>query len=803
MKYMIQFQFIFVTLILIAHSQIEYKSCINGTRKIIFEDKTSEDYPCIYCPIGEYTIYKNDNISCLLCQKGSSNYGKNIILNSFSEKKLSRYNYNSFSECDNREKNKLCPIWKINPLSIRIDVQENEMNSKSVLSFNQYYMDDGELIIKYINYNGGINKYFNIFINNILMLKDDSEHSIIKTKKFNIKKGDNLIRLEYIINNDLPSRPLIYDDKSYLEILEIQMLNSETSSLECEKFDSLEQLKISIHNNCDYYVDKCSENDFCTFRFYSENKSEYCNIIGETKYISYFLINNAICKELINQINEEAQCDHCSYGQYLSIDEGNKKSLCKYCNGRNYSNNIVNDEEICNGICKDSMQLNKILYLTIFEDPSQVLIDEITVNNIGYVEVNYEKFYIKNNTNIFIEIEDFNNNNIKTIELINPDENNSSSNYYIFNIPIPMGNYSIKIKGKNLKLIKIKIKGTNKGGNYECISKLNTDEDINCEDENEYYSPIKEKCIKCPIGSNINEYKQCIFIEQFIDNKFFLDNNLLINEFLLTQNEITLSSEEYKYFLNLNPAFPLIYYKDNNKNSYIIGKELYKIRLVKGIYYRGIILSYISKDENYNFTTNIFIKCNTKLEKIELNKNITKNNINYYYFTIQSNNTCPYCLDSEITYIEKGKCLYNKQFVNIKINDTSLCVIKPYDNITNSKLVNESSLLLNYNSNEIEDKLLIEAYEINEKIPINYEKAEDEINTFFQKNISCEYKRKSISDMGEGVSILIVIASVFLVCLIGIIIWKAFTISKNKKKIPERNESLTELTQEYNSYSEN
>ena len=141
--------------------------------------------------------------------------------------------------------------------------------------------------------------------------------------------------------------------------------------------------------------------------------------------------------------------------------------------------------------------------------------------------------------------------------------------------------------------------------------------------------------------------------------------------------------------------------------------------------------------------------------------------------------------------------------MNIKINDTSLCVIKPYDNITNSKLVNESSLLLNYNSNEIEDKLLIEAYEINEKIPINYEKAEDEINTFFQKNISCEYKRKSISDMGEGVSILIVIASVFLVCLIGIIIWKAFTISKNKKKIPERNESLTELTQEYNSYSEN
>ena len=797
--------FLFLLFLSLVHSEIELSSCENNTRKIKLENGTIETFPCIFCPVGQYThYYEEDNIcNCSQCDSGASSYGQNIILNTFSKKILSRYYYSAFSECNNKNNynNNLCPDWKINPLSLRVDFNENTIKSKSFFTVNPYFMNDGKLIIKYINYNGGIDKYFNIYINNNLVYKDDSEHSILKIKHFNINKGKNEIKFEYIIDSNLSSKKNIYDDNSYIEIMEIQMINIETSSLKCDKYDTLSQLKNSIHNNCEFYVDKCSYDDYCTFRFYSEQKSEFCNLTEGIQTIKFNKIEGAICEELISPPDKEVECEHCSYGQFLIKNEDNK-GKCQYCNENNYNNKIINDEESCDELCdleNENKLINKIFYIDSFGDPSQIIIEEINITSyLGYIEVKYEKFNEKENTNIFIEINNSEINDSKTIELINPEEEDNYDNTYKFNVPIEKGTYNITIKGKNLKLDKLSIKGSEKGGNYKCVDKINNEDEENCIKEDEHYSEIQEKCVKCLSGTINDTNKECIFINQFINNKLTLDNSLLNRKILSSSYKIT--SEGNDYFLNFNPAFPLIYFTDKNSNISIIGKELHRIKLVKGIYNRGIILSFISKDNDKKYISNVFIKCKTNnledKENVVLNNINVTDDINYYFFSIDTNDSCPYCLDSEVIFTEETECIHSLQLVSIKINDTSLCVIKAFDNTSISKLINDSNILLDYNSREIEDKLLISNYEINESIPIDYEKKNDEINTAFSKNVSCKYKRKSISEMGTGVILLIIIAGVMLLLIIGIIIWKIIDVSRNK--VPERlAPSLTELTEKF------
>ena len=795
--------FLFSIFLSLSHSEIEFGSCENNTRKITFENGTIYEFPCIICPIGQYTTYyeNEDNFNCSTCEPGTSNFGENIIINSFSTKILSRYYYTSFSECQDDENDNICPEWKINPLSLKVDYSKDIIKSKSIFTIKQYYMNEGELIIKYINYNGGINKYFNLYINNILIYKDDSDHSIIKTKTFPMNKGENIIKFEYIIDNNLSSKSIIYDDISYFEIFEIKMINAETSSLDCNRYDSLDILKETIHDNCDYYINKCSNDIYCTYRFYSENKSEYCNYLEGIETIIYNKIDEAVCTELIKPPNIEVECEHCTYGQKLFLHEENE-SKCIYCDEYYYNSKLINDEETCEGICdvEDNKLINKILYITSFDDPSQIINENIIIElDLGYLEVKYEKFNEKNDTNIFIEINDLNLNRTKTIELINPEEEYLYQNYYHFNIPIEKGNYSISIKGKNLKLKKISIKGSNEGGNYKCVDKLNTNAEKTCPKKDEYYSKINDACSKCLKGSIIDFNKQCIFIEQFINNKFYFDNYNLINNIFSASYNI--KEKENEYFLNINPAFPLIYLIDKNKATTIIGKELYQVKLVKGINNRGIILSFISNDNNEKYITNIFIKCKTNMEEEDnnliYNNMIKKDDINNFFFTLLSNESCPYCLVSEIDIIEETRCVHKHKTVNLTIKNESLCVIKSFDNSTNSKLINDDSILLDYNSSD--DQFLISNFKIDENIPINYEKDDDIIITsFYNLNISCKYKRTPISKMGTGIKILLIFAGVLLLFVLGIIIWKIIDVKRNN--IPKRlNESLTELSENFSS----
>ena len=128
--------FIISIYIIISHSETEFSSCIDGIRKILLEDGETKEHPCISCPENQYTTFDGNNetnpLTCSNCPLSTFNYGQDIIINSFSEKILSRYLYTSSQECNGEKNDELCPEWKINPLSLRVD-SIKDINSKSFL----------------------------------------------------------------------------------------------------------------------------------------------------------------------------------------------------------------------------------------------------------------------------------------------------------------------------------------------------------------------------------------------------------------------------------------------------------------------------------------------------------------------------------------------------------------------------------------------------------------------------------------------------------------------------------------------
>ena len=772
------------TFLILSKSEIKYSSCIDNKRSITLEDGTIKSFDCIECDIDKYTIYNEDKLKCIDCPEKSHNYGHNIIIDTFTDKVLSRYSPIFTINCDISDKN-LCPIWKKDLFSVKLDNINDNINSKSTLKLNQYYVNDGEFVIKYINYNGNFNRYLHIYINDVLVYKDDTKHSIVKTRKFKIKKGNNEIEIQYIIDKNL--------------------------ELECQKYDNINELKNSILNNCEYDVSKCNEEDFCTYRFFNQ-QSKGNNIQKGTQEIYYQLVENAKCEILTFPEKIEIQAEQCSYGQFRHLNESNQIIYkCASCNNNLYNDKLVNYEYKCEEECDiTNKNLKKINYINYFEDPSQYNGEINIIDMTGYIEVNYEKFNYREDSIIYFEINEIENNNNKTYQLINPDKETSISNgKYNFKMTLAKGKFNIQIKGKNLNLKEIKIINGEEGGNYKCEDKLNQEQEVKCQNE-EYYSSNKKICIECPEGFSYAENSKCILVNQIINNKFILDNSLLLNGKLLT-NQYEISKEnDINYYLFLNPTFPLIY-KINIDNSFeIIGNELDRIKLVRGINERGIILTYIHKDndeKNKNYTSFIYIKCDKSIseskETLELIKEETVDNNIYFYFSTKSSIVCPYCIESEIKYEKTdGKCIDNKELFNILIKDESECVIKPYDNSTSSQIIidKNSALLLFSNSANKEDKQLIEAYKIEEQVPIFYEKDEDSIINETTKYLPCsnttddrgDDNKDNDSSLETAYIVLIAIGGFFVIVLIGVIAW---AVLKPKKMVTEIN---TDDVQELN-----
>ena len=778
------FKFILLTIFILSKSEIEYGPCIDNKRIIKFEDGSTKTFDCIECQTNKYTTYKDNKLECVDCPQHSYNYGKNIVIDSFYKNIMTRYSPIFDNICSTDDKN-LCPKWENYIFSLKVENIKDNIDSKSILKWNQYYVDDGQFIIKYNNFNGGINKYLLIYINKILVYKDDKKDSKIKTKEFEINKGNNEIEIIYIVDKNLS--PKVQSDlESFLEIYEIQMTNAEKSSLECQKYDNINILKDSMINNCDYYINKCTENDYCTFRFFTE-KSEGSNLKFGTQFISYNKTEGGICNLLIEPPIIEIEAEQCSYGQFRKKENENANIYtCDHCPDNTYNDKIINYGFSCKELYDTTnKELKKIFYIKNFEDQTEYKVD-IGINEqdtIGYVEVNYEKFNLREDAIIFNEITNLNRNETKTYKVINPDiRTYKGDENFSFRIPFEKGEYNYHIKGKNMKLKEIKIINGEKGGNYKYTDKLIPEEEVIC-DPNNYYSPNEKQCTECHYGSFISENSKCTFAEQIISNKFILENSQFIINDLISNTKI-ITKDKIQYHLFLNPTYPLIYKKNEDETIQIIGNEFDKAKLIRGINDRGIILSFFHTDNNLNYTTYVYIKCKRpdSEEKFELIKEQEEGANKYYYFRIESNITCPYCLEKEIEEIQAGECTKeNKMLFNIIPKKTSVCVVKPYENSTSSNIIIKANdeMLLFFNSSNKEDQDLIDSYNITEEIPLFNEKEEDTIVFETQRYKHCEYKEKGEEGDGEGDGslgagyiALIAVGSLLVIGIIVVIIWR-------------------------------
>ena len=787
---------IYIFLFDIIHCQNQLSHCKNGTRIFISDKNETQTFSCVDCPEGEYTLYnENENkLKCEKCPKGSSNYKNDIIINNFlSDDLLAKYSFSSFCSIQNE----ICPEWTRNYFSIKVNYIK-KLSYKSSFILKQYFMNDGELIIKYINYNGDIDKVFNIYINGKLSFTDDSYNNVLKTKYLEVKKGENIFNFEYLVNEELTQlNENINIDEAFIEIFQISMKNAEISALNCEKYDLIEKLSDNILDNCEFDVSKCNVNtDYCTYRFYSEVKNDYCIKQFDSFYqeIEYKKINNAKCIELSNPSSQNLLCEHCSLGQY-SIFENSTKS-CGYCENEKYNSKEINDEIICDEICDGgNKDLSKIKYINNFDDPSNYESEIEIEQAIGYIIINYSRQNEKANTIFYIELDN------TTLKYIDPNEETSYNDYYSFSIPLVFGKHSINLKGSNLKLNKIIIKRAKEGGNYKCNDKVKIIEEKKCEEEDQYYSILEKKCLNCPLGTIIDKNKKCQIYNQFINDKYTFDNNIInLNIF---SDSYELDIQETKYYLNINPTSPLIYSSKSDKVE-ILGKELKNIKIVKGINDRGFILSFIS-EKNKVF---IYIKCSPdssediKTQIILKNIEITEED-NNYFFIIESNTSCPYCLTSEVNfeYENNTECVGGFKKANVIIKNTSICVIKSFNEMENIKLQNDTDILLNNKTKDKEEQMILKNFEISETIPINYEKEDDEIIYDYEKNVKCD--NSDSSDSSKKVTVALIILLIFVALIImglgGVVIWKIIdnknknnNIDENKKIVP--NEKMNELS---------
>ena len=223
------------------------------------------------------------------------------------------------------------------------------------------------------------------------------------------------------------------------------------------------------------------------------------------------------------------------------------------------------------------------------------------------------------------------------------------------------------------------------------------------------------------------------------------------------------------------------------KSSKIIGNELDKIKLVRGINNRGIIFSYIHSDEDSNYVSHIYVKCNRSISEgnLEFINETNFNSTNHYYFSVESNISCPYCLDSEINEIKTdGICHANStELYNIEIKENSVCVIKPFEDADSSIYIEDNSqLILYHNSSSIEEQNLIYNFKIDEKIPIVYEKDGDDIITSYQRYKPCKNDTDINPDdsLSAGYIVLIAFGSLIVIVAIVFIIWKIYKSSKRR-----------------------
>ena len=720
--------------------------CLNNQRIISFTSKDpNEKVPefqtenCKECKKGEYLVYdfNLNSTKCSKCPNDKTNAGKNIKIFSFNEKYFKQFNF-------------INDGWIFNEFNLK-SIFNNNNNNKNTFEFKQYFSTNGKFSFEFITNFINSNNYLKLFINNKEIYNsfnnsDFKEKTSFKIYKyFYVFKGFNIFKFEHFLT----------EKNNFVSIFNIFLENVEFSSFSCDYYLPIEKLSL---NKCEF-ENKCSNEFPCSNKFYS-TIFEDCDAKTNKQTISYKKIPNSICnEEKFSMKNKITECKKCPLGTILLIE--NNKKICKSCENNFYIDEIDKNKcKICN---------NKINYLfyDIPEIPNFYKIKIKIVELFGKITLNLSKFDKKKDSIIFIQIND------QTKKFKNSIPNNNS-------IELPFGEYFFTIKGSNLNIKNISIFNTSiffnetsntisqKNfffGGFSCSNFSNFETiNLNCKEENDFYSFIENKCLNCPIFTHLNKNNQkCDFDPIFSSEKFlsFIDfENLIINY------GYPISIEDYEIILGNKTTV-----KDLKKNVFI-GEEINKVQIVSGKYERGVILTLNSFDLNEfkNYSSIIYIKTNPEIGILK--PKFIKNEKNSFYFIIETNEISPLCLNTDLYYYDSD-CVDNKMIRTYSYErNKDFCKIRNIDNKINNFQNDKNSDQMFINSNNKNDKNILYIFSIYEKIPFQPNK-----NSYILKELKTEIKCKF--NFKKYFRFLLYF---FLMIIFSIFIFICFKFMKNKLK---------------------
>lgn len=723
---------------IIAH----FSECLNNERIISFKSTENETISlenkkenCKECKKNEYLFY-DFNLNSTICKKCPENYqneGKNIKIFSFNENFLKKFNFLNFG-------------WNLNEFNIESNFNNKNKNS---FEFKQFFSLNGKISFEFITNFINSNNYLKFSINNKEIYNsfnnsDFEEKTSFKIYKyFYVLKGLNSFKFEHFLT----------EKNNFIQIFNIFLENVDFSSFSCENFLPIEKLSL---NECEF-DNKCSNDFQCSNRFYQTIFND-CDAKTNKQTISYKKIPNSNCNEKnFTMKNKIIECKKCSLGTFLIIE--NNKKICKKCD-----ENFYNDE-INNKKCKKCNNKINNFFFDVPEIPNFYKIKFKIVELKGKILLNLSKFDKKKDSIIFIQI------NENTKKFIN--FNNNS-------IELPFGDYNFIIKGSNLNIKNISIFNSsisnefsneflNKNFHFSCSNFYNfSNINLNCKEENYYYSLIENKCLKCPKFTHLNKKNNnCDFDQIFYSKKYlnFIDfENLIINY------GYPISIEDYEIILGNKTTVK------NIKKNFFIGEEIKKIQIVNGKFERGIILTLKSFNLNEfkNYSTFIYIKTNPEISILK--PKFVKNDKNKFYFIIETNEISPICLNSDLNYFDSD-CVNNKMIRNYYYErNKNYCKIR---NIENKINANENKINANENNDEMfvnyknkNDKNILNIFGIYEKIPFEPKK-----NSFVIKDLKMEIKCKFNYKKYLRFLMYFFLLIVFLICF-----FVCFKFGKNKLK---------------------
>ena len=444
---------------------------------------------------------------------------------------------------------------------------------------------------------------------------------------------------------------------------------------------TLLSLSLSITlDPCLYGITCDSSNDLCTSRFYSRHLNSICDTDTFTQNMTYSLSSSASCLKLQYPEAIEQECSVCKPGQYIRKNTEHSYR-CEYCPVGFYSTSDNSGE------CTKCEKNVHNVYYYIPEIANSEHIDSVVIiDESGSITISNDKINVKEDCDVYISI-----------------DNQEGTKYQCGNdivISLIKGRHSVDIRGYNINMKLITIKGSGLGGAYQCDDTPIDSSLCSSIGDGYYYSQNLKTCTKCPLYTHLKEGR-CI-IDDILINEAYM-NKLLYTKFASEKK----SEKILEYTLNFENNAILITKEDKTEPLF---DEIIDVKQVRGEEERGLMI-YLAGSTGRGY---VYIKCS------DSNSKTTSKKGNNIVFIISTNILCPTCLSSEVSYSDSA--CQNNQYTRTYRTSSSMCKIQkdPSDAITSIDTEDKSMFFsisdINYDLSQalfsqkafpLEDELLI------------------------------------------------------------------------------------------------